>query len=243
MAQLSVNLDLVAAMREVRRLGEPDPCQAAVLAELAGADGIAVQMQRHRRHVRDRDLYLLKGIVKTKLAVEIPPVDDVIEKILEVKPYLVTFVADHADTDAAVSPIDFNAAAVDFGSLAAKFSAVGVSVAFFIEPDPEQIRGASKSGASAVLINCSRYAGARTLNEAQSELDRIDRAVRAAAKSDLGVHCGRGVNYKNIRPLLELGVVDEFFVGYAICARALLVGFDRAVREMLALVQMPASSA
>jgi pyridoxine 5-phosphate synthase len=212
MPLLSVNVDLVGAAREARRLPEPDPAQAAVLAELAGADGITVQLRRDRRTV---------------------------ERALEVKPWLVTLVADHADSSAPVSPIDFDSAPVDFGEISSRFTAVGVNVCFFVEPDTEQIKRAARAGASAVLINATGYTHAATVEEAQSELDRIDRALQFAAKTDIAVHCGRGITYKNVTPLVELGMIDEFVVGYAICARAMLVGFDRAVREMIDLLRIP----
>lgn len=241
MSYLSVNLDSVAVMRETRRLSEPDPAQAAVLAELAGADGIAIQLRRDRRYVRDRDLYLLKGIAKSKLTLEMPPVEETIAKALEVKPWMVTFLADHADTSTPLSPIDFKTASVDFGQIADRLRGVGVNVGFFVAPDADDIRGAAKAGAAAVLIDCSGYTEARTLAEAQAELDRVDQAARAASKADLSVHCGRGINYRNVSPLVELGYVDEFVIGYAICARGMLTGFDRAVREMASLVHVEAS--
>ncbi len=242
MPLFSVLIDAVAAMRELKRTFEPDPAQAAVLAELGGCDGIVVQLRRDRKYIRDRDLYMLKGVVKTKLTVEMPPIDDIINRMLEVKPWMVTLVADHADSDSPVSTIDFTAAPVDFRDVTARFLAVGVNVCFFVEPEPEQIKSAAKAGASAVLINCSGFTGALTLDDAQTELDRIDRAVQAASKNDLEIHCGRGIHYKNIIPLLELGHVDEFIIGHAICSRALLIGMERSVRDMAELLRMPIQS-
>ncbi len=242
MPLLSVNLDMVAAMREVSRLGEPDSAQAAVLAELAGADGITIQLRRGRKYIHHRDLYLLKGVVKTKLTLEMPPADDVIERALEVKPWMVTFVADQADSSSPVTPIEFDSAPVDFGDITSRFDGMGVNVCFFIEPEVEQLKGADKAGASAVLINCAGYTEARTVQEAQTELDRIDRAVQAASKTNLAVNCGRGINYKNVTPLVELGYVDELVIGRSICSRAMLVGLERAVREMIELVRLPQRS-
>ncbi|RKX27827.1 MAG: pyridoxine 5'-phosphate synthase [Candidatus Zixiibacteriota bacterium] len=239
MPLLSVNVDMVAATRELRRLPEPDPAQAAVLAELGGTDGLAIQLRRDRKYVRDRDLYILKGVSKTRLTLEMPPADDIIEKALEVKPWMITLVADHADSTNPVSTIDFDSAPVDFSDIVARFKAVGVNVGFFVEPDTDQIKAAAKADATAVLINCAGYTGARTLEEAQSELDSIDKAAQTGAKNGLEVHCGRGITYKNITPLVELGNIDEFVVGHAICARAMLVGFERAVREMAELLRLP----
>lgn len=237
MALLTVNLNQVAALREVRKLKEPDPAQAAVLAELAGADGIAVRLRRDRRFVRDRDLYILREVVKTKLTVEIPPTDDLIERVLEVKPSIVTFVADHADSDAPVSGIDFDSASIDFSVPAVRFKGVGIGVCFFIEPDPAAVKGAARAGAEAVLLNCGGFTLAQTVQDAQGELDRIDTTAQAAIKAGLAVYAGRGLNYQNIPALHELNLIDEFFVGHAIASRALLRGFDAAVADMCNLVK------
>lgn len=231
MSSLSVNLDYVAALREAGRSNEPDPAQAAVLVELAGADGVAVRVRRDRRQIRDRDLFLLKGVCKTKVTVEMPPTEEIFERVLEVKPWMITLVADHADGDSPVSPIDFGEGSVDFNDLVARCKGVGINTCFFVDPNLEDIKGAVRGGVSAVLMNCLGYTQARTIDEAQSELDRLDKAAQAAAKSGLAVHFGRGLNYKNIGPLVELNIVDEFVIGHAICSRAMLVGFDAAVRE------------
>lgn len=242
MAALTVNLDTIAVARAMRRRGEPDPAQAAVLAELGGADGISVQMRRDRKYIRERDLYLLKGIVKTKLVVEIPPTDDLVEKMVDVKPWMVVLVADHADSDSPVSPVDFAAAPLDYSSVISRLSGVGINVGCFVEPSPDEVKGAARAGATSVLINCANFAEARTLEEAQSALDLLDKACMAAARQSLAVYCGRGLTYKNIKPLVDLGNIDEFVIGHAINSRGLLVGLDRAVGEMLHTLR-PAASA
>ncbi len=237
MSALTVNIDLVSVLRSVRRLNEPDPAQAAVLCELAGADGVGVQVRRDRKYIRDRDLYILKSVVKTKLVCELPPADELIDLVLEVKPWIVILVADHADSDSPVSPIDFSNPAVDFGGLTDRFKGVGINVGFFVEPEMDDVKGAARAGAASVLINCSGFTDARTIEDAQSELDRIDRAVNGAAKQGLTVYAGRGITYKNIQPLVELGYIDEFIIGHAVNSRAMLVGYERAVKEMLTLTR------
>ncbi len=233
MSLLSVNIDLVATVREMRGLSEPDPAQAAMLAELAGADGITVQLRRNGRIIRDRDLYLLKGLVKSELTIELPPVDDVISKVLDIKPSMAIFFADHMQTNAAASTIDLSGADVDYSDLAARVSAVGTKVGFFIDPEPDAAKKAAKMGAQAVLISCAAYADAPTLEQAQAELDRIDRAIAAAAKAGLAVHCGRGLTLRNIAPLAELEAIEQFAIGYGLCSRSLLLGFERTVKEYL----------
>jgi pyridoxine 5-phosphate synthase len=239
MALLSVNLDEVAALREIRKLREPDPAQAAVLAELAGADGIAIQLRRDRKYVRERDLYILREVVKTRLTIEIPPTEDIINRVLEVKPAMVTLVADHADSNAPVSGIDFNDASIDFSGTTARLKGTSIAVCFFIDPDAEAVRGAHKAGADAVLINCGGFSYARTLSEAQQELDRIDATAQAAAKAGLSVYAGRGIDRKNVIALHELNLIDEFFVGHSVVSRAVLKGMTEAVAELLAVVTTP----
>jgi pyridoxine 5-phosphate synthase len=230
---LSVNIDLVAAVREMRGQSEPDPAQAAMLAELAGADGITIQLRRNGRIIRDRDLYLLKGLVKSELTVELPPVDEVISKVLDIKPAMAILYADHLQATAVASTIDLGASEVDYSDLAARFSAVGVKVGYFIDPEPEASKRAAKHGADAVLINCSGYGDAPNVEQAQAELDRIDRAITAAQKAGLAVHCGRGLTLRNLGPLVELQTIDQFAVGFSLCSRALLLGLERTVKEYL----------
>jgi len=236
-AMLTVNLDLVAALRELSGGREPDPAQVAVLAEMAGADGVAIQLRRDRRHVRDRDLYILKEIVKTRLTIEIPPAEEVIKRVLEVKPAMVTFVADHADTDTPVSGIDFSNPAVDFSSICTRFHGVGVSTCFLVEPESNAIKGTARIGSGAVMINCTGFTKAHTLEEAQTELDRIDQAAQAGTKAGLTIYAGRGINFKNVIALHELGLIDEFFVGHSISSSAMLHGYQKAVKIMSDLIR------
>jgi pyridoxine 5-phosphate synthase len=241
-SSLTVNVDAVAALRGLRDFAEPDPVQAAMLAELAGADGIAIQLSSQRQFVRDRDLYLLKGVVKTRLTLEMPSADQFINKALEVKPWMVTFVSDQPGGDGALLPLDLTNTEVDFRDLTDRLTAVGVLVGFFVDAQTDQVKQASKYGGSTVLLNCSGYTNARTLEDAQQELDRIDAAAAAATKAGMTVNCGRGLTYRNLTPIVELGLADEFVIGYSIAARALLVGYERAVAEMLRMIDKPAPS-
>jgi pyridoxine 5-phosphate synthase len=229
-------------MREFSQMGEPDLLPGAVLAEIAGADGIAVQLRRDRRVVTGRDLHLLKAAVKTKLIVFMPPVDELIERLREVKPWMVVFVSDQPNVDNLPGTIDFHNTPVDFAPLVAQLEGEEMSVGFFVSPDPNEIKGAEKAGASAIVINCQRYTTARTVDEAQAGLDEIDRAVQLAVKSQMTTYCTGGLSYKNISALTELGTVSEFIVGRAICGRAVLVGMERAVGEMLELSRGQRSS-
>ncbi len=236
MPSLVVSLNLVGALRELSQQKEPDPAQAAVLAELAGAGGISVMLRRDRKFLRDRDLYILKNMVKTKLNISMPPTDDIIERIIEVKPNAVTFVADSTGSDGPSTTIDFFTGAIDFSSITNRIKGAGVNINYFIEPETDAVKGALKSGADGIVLNCSAYSEAQTVSEARNELDKIDRAGQFANKQNVSVMAGRGLHYGNIKPLAELGNIREFIVGRAICTRALFHGFDRAVGEMIRII-------
>lgn len=238
MPSLSVNVDTVALVRDVRGATEPDPVHAVVIAELAGVDGVAMQLRPGFRAARERDLHMLKGIVKSRLNLEISPTDELIKKSQETKPDLVTFFADHATDPNTVSTIGFESSDIDYKDLVGRLQGLGINVGFFIEPDTEAVKKVSRAGASAVLISCTAYSNSPTITQLQHELDRIERAAAAAVKADLMVQAGRGVTYRNVGPLVDLGLIDEFVVGYAIAARSLMVGFEKAVRDMLALVRV-----
>ncbi len=237
MSLLSVNINSVVQMRELQRGSEPEPAHAGALIELAGGDGITIQLKRDRKSVRDRDLYLLKGVVKSKFTLQLPLLDELIERALEIKPDQVTLFAEQVDSQLPMTPIDFNSAPVDYSDISSRFAGMGNAVSYFIEPEVDQVKLASRYGCSAVFLNSYAYGTARTIEEAQTELDRIDRAAQVAEKLKLSVQCGRSLTYNNISPLVELGNIDEFVVGHAVCSRALLVGFDRAVRDMLKLIK------
>ncbi len=242
MATLTVRVDPVAVLRKIRGLKDPDPAQVVVLSELAGADGIAMQLRRDRKYLRERDMYILKELIRTRMALELPLVDTLLEKALEVRPAMVTFVSDHADSDTPVSGVDFSAAPVDLGEITARFRGAGISTCFLIEPEPDSVKGASKAGAAAVLINCREYSDSRTIDQAQEALDRIDRAAQSAVKAGLSVRAGGGLSYKNIESLLELGNIGEYVVGHAIASRALLVGYTQAVTDLLEIIRAGGSA-
>ncbi len=236
MSFLTFNVDMAAVLRLVSRQNEPDPSQLAMLGELYGVDAISVQFRRDRKYIRERDLYLLKGIVKTKLIVEMAPSEEAIEKIIELKPHTVIFAADHADSDSLLSPIDFNSAPVDYRTITDKLNAVGIEVGYFVEPESDEIKGAAKANASTVVLNCAGYTEARTFENAQSELDRIDKAAQSAVKHNLSLYGARGLNYKNIKPLAELQLFYSFIIGDAIVSKALLLGLKQAVDDMQKLL-------
>lgn len=233
MPALSVSLDMIGVLREAGSQKEPDPAQAAVLVELAGADGLSVQLRRDRKYIRDRDLFILKNITKTKLGVEIPAIEEILDRTLEIKPHSATIVAETTDSDSPVTTVDLHSGEFDYNELVSRFNGSGIKTNFLIEPEIEAVKSVAKTGAAGVLLNCLGYADAADNNEAREELDRIDRAAQAASRQGLIVYAGRGLDYKNISPLVELGYIAELVIGRAICVRALFTGLEKAVSEMI----------
>jgi len=243
MSLISVRVDAVAAMRVSKRIKEPDPAHAAVIAELAGADGITCHLREDRRHVRDRDLYILKEVVKSKLTVRIAPSEDLIDRIREVKPYMVTLMPPDTDDLSVASGINFDTDADLYAVTAGMLKDAGIGICFLVNPDIEAIKAAARSKVDAVELIASDYVNADSMEDAESELDRLEQMAQLASKLGMMVNCGGGFNYRNIRPVIDLGLVEEFTIGHSIMARALMVGLDRAVREMVDIVHAPVPTA
>lgn len=233
MSSLIVSLDAVAIMREIRGRGEPEPTKAATLAELAGAEGLSIQMRANGRPMRIRDLRLMVEQFRNRLTVEMPPTEDMLKAVSAAVPSAAILIADQAAGQGLVTTIDFNSAHIDYSGAVAQLNGAGCEVGIFIEPEPTAVKGVAKAGANSVLLSCAAYTSARTIDDQRRELERLGRAAEQARKSGLGVLAGRGLDYDNIGPLAALDLVDEFMVGFAINARAMLVGYDRAVSEMI----------
>jgi len=239
MPLVSIKVDNIAALRLIKRLKEPDPSHAAVLAEIAGADGITCHLREDRRYIRDRDLYILKEVVNSKLTVQISPVEELIERAIEVKPWMVTLMPPTNDDTVVGSGINLDADRDLYADTALNLKGAGINVAYFVDPDIDAVKGAARAKADAVELNTGDYVRAGTIDSAEEELDRLEQMARLAAKLGLMANCGGGLNYRNIRPLTELGVFEEFTIGHAAVARALMVGVERAVRELVEIIHLP----
>lgn len=239
MPLLTVQLDLIAYVREWQRGKEPDPAQAAVLAEIAGADGIAVHMREDRRLIRDRDLYMLREITKTRFIVETAPTEAMIDLMCEIKPAQVNLVTEGTD-DLSPLPVE-TSGSMDYKGIVSRLNAQGMTVSLFASPQPEAIKFVGRSGAQGIILDSNPYCSARTLAEAQTELDRMDNLSQQGRKQGLSVSIMRGLSAKNIPPLAELGTIEEFIVGHALIARATLVGMETAVRDLLPIVRFEPS--
>jgi pyridoxine 5-phosphate synthase len=237
MANLGVNIDHVATVRQARGGAEPDPVTAAALAELGGADGITIHLREDRRHIQDRDLRLLRQTVKVKLNLEMAATDEMVRIALEVKPEMCTLVPEKRQELTTEGGLDvrFNLEVVS--GAVDRLQDGGISVSLFVDPDTDQIKAASKAGADCIEIHTGAFAEARAWTVQEQELIKIENAVKLAKKLGMGVNAGHGLNYTNIKKVAAIGGIEEYNIGHAIISRALFVGLERAVREMVDLIK------
>jgi len=236
-ARLGVNVDHVATIRQARGGIEPDPVTAAALAELAGAEGITVHLREDRRHIQDRDVTLLRQTVKTSLNLEMAATDEMVGIALAVRPDCVTLVPEKREELTTEGGLDV---AMHRNLLKKQITLLkqgGIRVSLFVDPDLEQIRSSHRIGADAIEIHTGSYCEAVTAELRRNELLKIENSIRAGRKLGMHVHAGHGLNYTNIIPVVALGGVEEFNIGHSIVSRAILLGMERAVRDMMELLK------
>lgn len=235
-ARLSINVDHVATVRQARQVREPDPVTAAALAELAGAHGIVVHLREDRRHIQDRDVEILRQTIKTKMNLEMAATEEMLGIALRVKPEMVTLVPEKRQELTTEGGLDVVLHQDSIRKAIEVLHGGGVAVSLFINPDPLHIETSRALGAEYVEIHTGTFCDAMTEKSRQEEFDRVAQAARLAGELGLRVHAGHGIDYRNILRIRTIGEIEEFSIGHAVVARALLVGMERAVREMLALV-------
>jgi pyridoxine 5-phosphate synthase len=231
-ARLGVNIDHVATVRQARRAPEPDPIQAAVLAELGGADGITVHLRHDRRHIQDRDVEILRQVVKTRLNVEMAATQEMLRLALTVKPEQVTLVPERREELTTEGGLDVVLNSVQLRPVVKTLSEAGIEVSLFVDTDFEQVKEAHKIDAHAVEINTAAYADARDARTREAALRRVTDAARLGRKLGLHVHAGHGLTYQNVGAVAAIPEISELNIGHNIVARAVLVGMERAVKEM-----------
>jgi pyridoxine 5-phosphate synthase len=235
--RLGVNIDHVATIRQARRAKEPDPVHAAVLAELGGADGITVHLRADRRHIQDRDVEILRQVVKTHLNVELAATQEMVRIALTVKPEQVTLVPERREEITTEGGLDAILNSNQLKPAVRMLQEGGIRVALFVDPDLDQVKEAQKLGADAVEINTAAYSDAATAKARENALKNVVDSARLGRKLSLGVHAGHGLTYQNVGRLSDLEDVTELNIGHSIVARAALVGMERAVREMKAAME------
>jgi pyridoxine 5-phosphate synthase len=236
MPSLSVNIDHVATLRQARLESFPDPVQAAAAAELGGADGITVHLRQDRRHITNRDVELLRATVKTELTVEMAAVDELVRLMVRIRPDQVTLVPELKSEVTTTSGIDLLKDRGRLEPAVKRLKKAGIRVSMFIEPDPAQIEAAGRLGADVVELNTDRYSRGRVRRTRL--LDELATASRAAHKAGMSVHVGHGLGYQNVVPVLEHRVAAGYSIGFAIVARAVFVGLQRAVEDMKRIMEV-----
>ena len=234
--RLGVNIDHVATVRQARRAREPEPVTAAALAELAGADGITVHLRGDRRHMQDRDLWMLRDTISTRLNVEMATTDDMVAIACELKPDQVTLVPEQPGEVTTTGGLDVLGHQAAISAAVDRLQAAGIMVSLFVDPDPQQIALTRTTGAAAVEINTGPYADA-VAGQRTAEADRVRQAARAARDEGLEVLGGHGLTYVNVAPVAAIPEIAELNIGHSIISWAVLVGLERAVREMIALLR------
>ncbi|TVR52815.1 MAG: pyridoxine 5'-phosphate synthase [Gemmatimonadales bacterium] len=236
--RLYVNIDHVATVREARRTDEPDPVRAAILAEAGGAEGITVHLREDRRHIQDRDLRVLMEVVRTGVNLEVAAEKEVVEIAIQARPMQVTLVPEHRQEVTTEGGLDLSSPNTfqRVREASDRLREAGIRVSLFVDPEPEAVEASLRVGAEAVEFHTGEYANAR--GEAKGrELARLHRAVREGRDGGLGVHAGHGLTYENILPVAALPELEEVNIGHSIISRAILVGMERAVRDMRALLR------
>jgi pyridoxine 5-phosphate synthase len=235
--RLSVNVDHVATVRQARGGENPDPVAAALMAELAGADGIIVHLREDRRHIQDRDLEVLRRVVKTKLNLEMANTEEIVQIALRIKPDMVTLVPERRQELTTEGGLDVLGQQKTLKPNIDQLKKAGIKVSLFIDADPRQVSASKASGADLVEIHTGKYSDAREEEARKREFQRIARAISQAHKLGLRVNIGHGLDYQNVSPFSSIHQIEDYSIGHSIIARAVLVGLDRAVREMKELIK------
>ncbi|MFA5902377.1 MAG: pyridoxine 5'-phosphate synthase [Desulfobacula sp.] len=236
MAQLAVNVDHVATLREARGINYPDPVGAAVAAETAGADGIVVHLREDRRHIKERDVRMLRNIVQTKLILEMASTNEMLGIALDIKPDCVTLVPEKREELTTEGGLDLITHQDHIRESVTTLKNAGIAVCIFIDPDLDQIKIAHKIDADMIEIHTGAFCDAMTGLQKQREFLRIVDAAKIGTKLKLGVNAGHGISYNTIKAFKGLAEISEFSIGHSIVSRAILTGMEQAVRDMKQLI-------
>jgi pyridoxine 5-phosphate synthase len=229
---LGVNVDHIATLRQARGTNYPDPVHAASVAEHAGADGITVHLREDRRHIQDRDIYILKQTLSTRMNFEMAVTDEMVEIACEVKPAFCCLVPEKREELTTEGGLDVVSQLDKISKATAKLADAGIEVSLFIDADKAQIDAAVKANAPYIEIHTGHYADLTSEVEQKIELDRLITGIKYAHDLGLKVNAGHGLNYFNVKPIAAIEEIIELNIGHAIIARAAIDGLDKAVRDM-----------
>jgi pyridoxine 5-phosphate synthase len=236
MAELGVNIDHVATVRQARRTTEPDPVWAATLAQLGGADGITLHLREDRRHIQDRDLRVLRETVTVKLNLELAASADIVAIACQNKPDQATLVPEKREEVTTEGGLDLLSNRAAVAETIAALRASGIGISLFLDPDRHQLDAAASLGADAVELHTGQYALAVGEAEQATQLKKLRTAAAHVRSLGLVLHAGHGLTYRNVKPIAAIEGMSELNIGHSIVARAIMVGFEQAVREMKKLI-------
>lgn len=249
--RLHINIDHVATVRQARRTDEPDPVRAAVLAELGGADGITVHLREDRRHIQDRDVHLLMRTVRTGVNLELAAIEGMLAIAAELKPMAATLVPERREEITTEGGLDLATSATvkNVADAVETLRRAGIRSSLFIDPDPAALDAAARIGADAVELHTGAFAACWKAGHSPSagealaaEVTRLRRAAALGRSLGLAVHAGHGLTYENVRLVAAVPGIEELNIGHSVISRAVLVGMERAVREMKEAVRHAAAS-
>lgn len=236
MPKLGVNIDHVATLREIRHGEEPEPCFAALACQAAGVDSIVVHLREDRRHIKERDLSILKEVVKIKLNLEMSIAQGIVDIACKVKPDQATLVPEKRQELTTEGGLDVVSNYKQIKQAVDKLRKYLIPVSLFIDPDKKQIDAAKKMGVKLIELHTGRYANAKGGDEQDKYFLELKNAAYHANRKGMRVFAGHGLNYYNAARITQIMCIEELNIGYSIICRAVLVGLERAVREMKALI-------
>jgi pyridoxine 5-phosphate synthase len=234
---LGVNIDHVATLRQLRHTQYPDPIEAAILAEEAGADGITIHLREDRRHIQERDVIMLKDILSTRMNLEMAASPEMVRFAKQIKPHYVCLVPEKREELTTEGGLDVFRQQNKILAICKELQDMDILVSLFIDPEQKQIDAAIAVGASTIEIHTGRYCDAKNLQEQSAELDLIKSACLLAKSAGLIVNAGHGLSYQNVSSIAEIPEINELNIGHAIIARAVFTGIKDAVREMKNIMQ------
>lgn len=235
--RLCINIDHIATLRQARKENEPEPITAAGICELAGAEGIVCHLREDRRHIIDRDLRLLKEVVKTKLDLEMAATDEMVKIACMTKPEMVTLVPEKREEVTTEGGLNISAAKDRISDAVDTIKESGIKVSVFVEPQPENVDLALEVGADMIEIHTGRYANIKEISEKILEAEKIRQVARMAKELGMGVNAGHGLNYINITPIANMEDIDEVSIGHSIISRAVFTGLHKAVEDMVKIIR------
>ena len=236
MPELMVNIDHIATLREARGTSYPDPVHAAGIAEMAGASGIIVHLREDRRHIKDRDVIILRKVIKTRLNLEMAATDEMVGIAMDILPDMITLVPEKREELTTEGGLDAAGLADRLGKVVEAVKGKGIKVSLFIDPEEEQILAAAAVKADMIEIHTGAYSDARTEESRREELKKVVLSAARGKELGLGVNGGHGLNYHNVKEIAVIPEIDELSIGHSIIARAAFVGLDQAVRDMIRLI-------